>query len=169
RHAPRAGPHPAAYGEPLRFVRDPANKAENIALLVDKLKLAQPTAERTYAQLLDPGFGFTPDAKFDAEGFRNMLALRAEIERKPDATPPAPAKYADLGYYDRQLKALTPTRGQRRAASCPRWRNFSARSWARFRLRAPRFGGLKPVRSSRSERRRVALPTIRRRACPSPR
>src|SRR5215467_6143717 len=34
------------------------------------------------------------------------------------------------------------------------------RRWARFRLRAPRFGGLKPVRSSRSERRRVALPTL---------
>jgi len=107
-HASTVERYLAAYVESLRFVRDPANKAENIALLVDKLKLAQPTAERTYAQLLDPGFGFTPDAKFDAEGFRNMLALRAEIERKPDATPPAPEKYVDLGYYERALKALTP-------------------------------------------------------------
>src|SRR5262249_57779374 len=30
----------AAYVESLRFVRDPANKAENIAILVDKLKLS---------------------------------------------------------------------------------------------------------------------------------
>src|SRR5215467_9566943 len=43
-HAPTVERYLAAYVESLRFVRDPANKAENIALLVDKLKLAQPTA-----------------------------------------------------------------------------------------------------------------------------
>jgi ABC-type nitrate/sulfonate/bicarbonate transport system substrate-binding protein len=96
----------AAYVESLRFVRDPANKAANLALLEQKLKLSPATAEKTYAQLLDPGFGFTPDARFDAQGFRNMLALRAEVERKPDAEPPAPEKYVDLGYYERAMKTL---------------------------------------------------------------
>src|SRR5215467_2266584 len=43
-HAPTVERYLAAYVESLRFVRDPANKAENIALLVDKIKLAQPTA-----------------------------------------------------------------------------------------------------------------------------
>ena len=98
----------AAYVESLRFVRDPANEAECLALLRDKLKLSESAAALTYAQLTDPGFGFTPDAKFSQEGFRNMLALRAEIERKDGGAPPAPEKYVDLGYYERAVKSLAP-------------------------------------------------------------
>jgi ABC-type nitrate/sulfonate/bicarbonate transport system substrate-binding protein len=98
----------AAYVESLRFVREPANKAECLALLRDKLKLSDPAAALTYAQLTDPGFGFTPDARFSQDGFRNMLALRAEIERKDGGAPPAPAKYVDLGYYERAMKTLAP-------------------------------------------------------------
>jgi ABC-type nitrate/sulfonate/bicarbonate transport system substrate-binding protein len=98
----------AAYVESLRFVRAPANKAACLALLRDKLKLSESAAERTYAQLVDPGFGFTPDARFSQEGFRNMLALRAEIERKKDGAPAAPEKYVDLGYYARAIKSLAP-------------------------------------------------------------
>jgi ABC-type nitrate/sulfonate/bicarbonate transport system substrate-binding protein len=94
----------AAYVEALRFVRDPANRAANVAILVDKLKLSGKEAERTYELLLDPGFGFTPDAAFDREGFKNMLALRAEIERKPGTVVPPPERYVDLGYYERAIK-----------------------------------------------------------------
>jgi ABC-type nitrate/sulfonate/bicarbonate transport system substrate-binding protein len=93
----------AAYVEALRWVRDPANRAENIALLTEKLKLSGKEAERTYALLMDPGFGFTPDAKLDLEGFRNVLALRAEIE---GGTPAAPERYIDLGYYERAMKLV---------------------------------------------------------------
>jgi NitT/TauT family transport system substrate-binding protein len=96
----------AAYVEALRFVRDPAHKADCIALMRDKLELTDATAERTYAQLVDPGFGFTPDARFDWQGFRNMLALRAEVERKGGGEPVAPEKYVDLGYYERAIKSL---------------------------------------------------------------
>src|SRR5262249_21612867 len=64
----------AAYIEALRFVRDPANKADNVALLREKLQLSQAAAERTYQLLADPEFGFTPDAKFDLVGFKNNLA-----------------------------------------------------------------------------------------------
>ena len=45
-------------------------------------------------------FGFTPDARFDLEGFNNALALRAEIE---GGKPAAPERYIDLGYYERAL------------------------------------------------------------------
>jgi ABC-type nitrate/sulfonate/bicarbonate transport system substrate-binding protein len=93
----------AAYVEALRFVRDPANKAEAVALLIDKLKLKPATAERTYQLLLEPTFGFTPDAKFDLQGFKNMLALRAEIQRRPDDAPADPARYIDLSYYQRAM------------------------------------------------------------------
>jgi ABC-type nitrate/sulfonate/bicarbonate transport system substrate-binding protein len=107
-HAGTVERYLAAYVESLRFVRDPANQAEALALLRDKLKLSDASAERTYVQLIDPGFGFTPDAKFSHEGFHNMLALRAEIERKDGGAPATPEKYVDLGYYERAMKKLGP-------------------------------------------------------------
>jgi NitT/TauT family transport system substrate-binding protein len=93
----------AAYIEALRWVREPANRAENIALLIEKLKISGKEAERTYELLMDPGFGFAPDAKFDLEGFKNVLALRAEIE---GGTPAAPERYIDLGYYARAMRLV---------------------------------------------------------------
>jgi ABC-type nitrate/sulfonate/bicarbonate transport system substrate-binding protein len=93
----------AAYVEALRWVRDPANRAENIALLTEKLKISGKEAERTYTLLMDPAFGFTPDAKLDLEGFRNVLALRAEIE---GGSPATPERYIDLGYYERAMKLV---------------------------------------------------------------
>jgi ABC-type nitrate/sulfonate/bicarbonate transport system substrate-binding protein len=107
-HGPTLERYIAAYVESLRFVRDPANKVETVALLEDRLKLSPAAAERTYTQLVDPNFGFTPDAKFNAAGFRNMLELRGEIERKAGAEPPAPERYVDLGYYERAMKQLGP-------------------------------------------------------------
>jgi ABC-type nitrate/sulfonate/bicarbonate transport system substrate-binding protein len=96
----------AAYIESLRFVRDPANRAENVALLIEKLKISAKEAERTYELLLDPGFGFTPDAAFDREGFKNALALRAEIERKAEHQVPPPERYVDLSYYEAAMKLV---------------------------------------------------------------
>jgi hypothetical protein len=72
-------------------------------MLVDRLKLPQPVAERTFELLADPSFGFTPDAKLDPEGFRNMLAMRAEVE---GGQPAAPDRYLDLGYYDRAMRRV---------------------------------------------------------------
>ncbi|HKA41925.1 MAG TPA: ABC transporter substrate-binding protein [Burkholderiales bacterium] len=96
----------AAYLEALRWVTDPANRSEGVALLVQRLKLAPEVAGQTYDLLREPGFGLAPDARFDMEGFRNMLALRAEIEGQWGGRPPAPEKYIDLSYYERAMKAL---------------------------------------------------------------
>jgi ABC-type nitrate/sulfonate/bicarbonate transport system substrate-binding protein len=93
----------AAYIEALRWVRDRSNRAESIALLVEKLKISGKEAERTYELLIDPGFGFAPDAAFDREGFNNVLKLRAEIE---GGSPAGPERYVDLGYYERALKLV---------------------------------------------------------------
>ena len=93
----------AAYVESLRFVRDPANRAEAVGLLVSEQKLPKDIAERTYEQLLDPAFGFTPDVKFDMVGFRNMMALRAEVEGK---TTGAPERFLDFSYYDAAMKLV---------------------------------------------------------------
>jgi ABC-type nitrate/sulfonate/bicarbonate transport system substrate-binding protein len=95
----------AAYVESLRWIRDPANRAEAVSLLVSEQKLARDIAERTYDQLVDPAFGFTPDVRFDMQGFRNMMALRAEVEGKTTA---APERYLDFSYYARAMKMVGP-------------------------------------------------------------
>jgi ABC-type nitrate/sulfonate/bicarbonate transport system substrate-binding protein len=96
----------AAYVESLRIAMDPANRAEAAAVLAKRLKLDPKVAEQTIEQLMIPGFGLAPDARFDMEGFRTVLALRAEIEGQWGGKPPAPDKYLDLGYYDRAVKRL---------------------------------------------------------------
>jgi ABC-type nitrate/sulfonate/bicarbonate transport system substrate-binding protein len=96
----------AAYILSLRWIRDTAHRGEAVDLMLDKLKLDRAIAEETYDLLIDPISGFTPDIKFDVEGFRNVLALRAEIERKPGTEAVAPERYVDLHYYDAALKLV---------------------------------------------------------------
>ena len=96
----------AAYVEAVRWIRDRNNRAEAVDLLIEKLKLDRKIAERTYDLLVVPTTGFTPDAKFDVEGFKNVLALRAEIERKPETEAASPERYVDLHYYDRAMKLI---------------------------------------------------------------
>ena len=100
----------AAYVESLRWALLPANQAEATALLAQRLQkvvqLSPEQAAQAYDLMKDPKFGLTPDARFDPEGFRNILALRAEIEGSWGGKPPAPGKYIDLSYYERAMKAL---------------------------------------------------------------
>ena len=93
----------AGYIESLRWVVDKNNRDEAIALLMDKRKLSRSLATRSYDLMIEPGFGFNPDAKLSVEGFNNVLTLRQEIEGGP---PPRPEKYLDLSYYDRALKLV---------------------------------------------------------------
>jgi ABC-type nitrate/sulfonate/bicarbonate transport system substrate-binding protein len=95
-----------AYVEGRRWVLDPANKAEGIQLLVDRLKLSPEVAVQSFAVAVDPNDGLAKDAKFDMEGFKNVLKLRAEIEGQWGGNPPAPDKYLDLSYYDKALAGL---------------------------------------------------------------
>ena len=93
----------AGHLESLRWVRRPENRAACVALLMDRLKIPRDIAERSYAVLVDPVRGFTPDAAFDMEGFRNLLALRAEIEGKGSGNAES---YLDLSYHRRALATL---------------------------------------------------------------
>jgi ABC-type nitrate/sulfonate/bicarbonate transport system substrate-binding protein len=95
----------AAYVEALRWALNPANRTEAVGMLVSNLKLPQDVAERTYQLLSEPNFGFAPDARLNLEGFRNMLALRAEVQQ-PGATLPPPERYLDLSYYERAFQRL---------------------------------------------------------------
>jgi ABC-type nitrate/sulfonate/bicarbonate transport system substrate-binding protein len=101
----------AAYIESLRWVMDQRNRAEAVALLRNKLRITQTDAEQTYDLLVDPAIGFTPDAKLDPEGFKNMLALRSEIQGGRTAEGLAnTARYLDLSYYEAALKRLAAGR-----------------------------------------------------------
>src|SRR4029077_16921241 len=93
----------AAYVESLRWVRRPESRGECGAMLMARLKIPRDVAERSYATLVDPVRGFTPDARFDMEGFRNLLALRAETEGKGIGSAES---YLDLSHYGRALAAL---------------------------------------------------------------
>jgi ABC-type nitrate/sulfonate/bicarbonate transport system substrate-binding protein len=93
----------AAFVEALRWSLDPANRAAAVAVLVDKLKLPQDMAEKSLDLMAEPGFGFARDAAFDLAGFKNVLALRAEVE---GGTPADPQHYIDLSYYDRAVKLV---------------------------------------------------------------
>jgi ABC-type nitrate/sulfonate/bicarbonate transport system substrate-binding protein len=92
-----------AYVEGLRWSLDPRNKDEATKLFADNLKLPGEIAAATYAVAADPADGLAKDAKFDMEGFRNVLALRADWT---GAAPGAPEKYLDLSYYQKALAGL---------------------------------------------------------------
>ena len=93
----------AAFVESLRWSLDKKNRVEAVAILVDKLKLPKDIAERSYDLMSDGAFGFAPDAKFNMDGFKNVLAIRAETE---GGIPAAPDRYVDLSYYERALKLV---------------------------------------------------------------
>jgi ABC-type nitrate/sulfonate/bicarbonate transport system substrate-binding protein len=96
----------AGYIEGVRWAVAPQNRAAGATMLAERLKLKPEVAARTVEIMGDPKFGLAPDARFDLQGFRNVLALRAEIEGDWGGRPPAPERYVDLGYYERALKKL---------------------------------------------------------------
>ena len=91
----------AAVIESTRWAVAPANKEAAAKMLVERFKLQPEVASRTWDMLADPKFGLARDAQFDLAGFRNVLALRAEIEGDWGGKPPAPERFIDLSYYER--------------------------------------------------------------------
>jgi ABC-type nitrate/sulfonate/bicarbonate transport system substrate-binding protein len=91
--------------EGLRWA-NPANKTETIGMIVERLKLPQDVATKSYEMAVDPQKGFAKDAMLDMDGFRNALRLRTEILRTPGTDPAKPEKYLDLSYYQRAIAGL---------------------------------------------------------------
>jgi ABC-type nitrate/sulfonate/bicarbonate transport system substrate-binding protein len=102
-HAQTLEQYLAAYIEALRWSLDPKNRAAAAAILEQNFKLPPDMAEKSLALMAEPGFGFARDAKFDLEGFKNVLALRAEVEGGKAADP---QRYIDLSYYDQAMKLV---------------------------------------------------------------
>ena len=92
-----------AYIEGVRWSLDPANKTAASEILARRLELSPDIAAAVYDVVTDKQEGFARDGRFDLEGFKNVLQLRAEYE----GGAPAPAeKYLDLSYYQRALNGL---------------------------------------------------------------
>jgi ABC-type nitrate/sulfonate/bicarbonate transport system substrate-binding protein len=92
--------------EGTRWATSPSNKQAAVKILAERLKVSSDTAAKTWELMTDPKFGIAKDARFDMDGFRNVLALRAEIEGSWGGKAPAPDKYVDLSYYQNALKRL---------------------------------------------------------------
>lgn len=92
-----------AYIEGMRWALDPAHKDAATKLLADRLDLPADVAAATYAIAADPAEGLAKDAKFDMEGFKNLLKLRTEWTGK---APGPPEKYLDFSYYEKALAGL---------------------------------------------------------------
>jgi ABC-type nitrate/sulfonate/bicarbonate transport system substrate-binding protein len=95
-----------AYIEGLRWVMQPSNKDEAIAMLAGGLKIPPEMAARCYGVAVDPSNGFMADAKIDIPGFNNVLKLRAELHGDWGGTAPSPQPYLDLSYYERAVSGL---------------------------------------------------------------
>ena len=91
--------------EGIRFALNPANKAAITSIVAERLNLPEQIVARTLLSAFDQK-GFPADAKFDKEGFRNVLKLRADILGTWGGVPPAPEKYLDLSYYQRAMAGL---------------------------------------------------------------
>src|SRR5438034_570052 len=96
----------AALIEGYRWAVSPANREAGTKILVERLKVTPEVAARTWELMTDAKFGLARDARFDMQGFRNVLALRAEIEGSWGGKPPAPERYVDLSYYENALKKI---------------------------------------------------------------
>jgi ABC-type nitrate/sulfonate/bicarbonate transport system substrate-binding protein len=87
--------------EGYRYAADPANKMQAVASLSSHLKIDADTAMKSLVYEVGPKGALAKDARFDMEGFRNALNIRAEMEGgNAEATP---AKYFDPSFYERAV------------------------------------------------------------------
>jgi hypothetical protein len=76
-----------------------------IDLLTRRFNLSPAVAEGSYEALTTSGSGLAPDARFNHEGFKTVLAIRAEMEGMWGGKTPAPGKYLDLSYFENAIQA----------------------------------------------------------------
>jgi len=96
----------AGFIEGNRWAVAPENRDAAVKILAERLKVTPDVAAHTWQLLSDPKFGLAKDGQFDLAGFRNVLALRAEIEGSWGGKAPPPNRYIDLSYYENALKRV---------------------------------------------------------------
>lgn len=93
-----------AYIDGCRATLNSANRAQVLEVLQKSFQLDKAKAELTYEALTTPGHGLNKDCAMNMEGFKNVLALRAEMEGQWGGVAPAPDRFMDLSYYQRALQ-----------------------------------------------------------------
>jgi ABC-type nitrate/sulfonate/bicarbonate transport system substrate-binding protein len=96
----------AGFIEGSRWAVAPENRDAAVKILAERLKVSPDVAAHTWQLLSDPKFGLAKDGRLDLAGFRNVLALRAEIEGSWGGKAPPPNRYIDLSYYENALKRV---------------------------------------------------------------
>ncbi|MEA3194383.1 MAG: hypothetical protein QOD26_2716 [Betaproteobacteria bacterium] len=96
----------AAFIEGNRWAVAPENREAAVKILAERLKVSPQVAAQTWELMTDPKFGLARDGRLDLPGFRNVLALRAEIEGSWGGKAPAPDRYLDLSFYENALKRV---------------------------------------------------------------
>lgn len=86
----------AACIEGLRWILDPANKANAISVIAERLSVPADIASEIFAVATNAKNGLAKDAAFDLEGLKTVLRLRASYEGRQ---PPAADRYFDLSYH----------------------------------------------------------------------
>ena len=85
----------------------PANKDAAVKMLVERFKLQPEVAVAHLGPARRPEIRPRRGrAASTSPGFRNVLALRAEIEGDWGGKPPAPERYIDLSYYEKARALL---------------------------------------------------------------
>lgn len=92
----------AAFVEGQRWMMDPAHKSQVIALMSSDSHMTPEVAEQTYEVAIKEGW--SPDARFDEAGFRNVLALDRQSET---AAVLSPDQYYDLSWYRNAIRLLS--------------------------------------------------------------
>jgi ABC-type nitrate/sulfonate/bicarbonate transport system substrate-binding protein len=103
-HREELVPFLAACIEAQRWLMNPANKQQVVEMLAAQSKLAPEVAAATYESLMTRPGGYEKNAELDAEGFTNVLKLRAEVEGQWNGHPPGLDKYYDPTYYKAALQ-----------------------------------------------------------------
>ncbi len=100
----------AANVEAQRWMMSPANQQKVIEMMTQDSRLPADVAAETYKLEINAPGGWAKDARFDVEGFQNVLKLRAEIEGTWGGKPPVPDKYYDPSFYEKALAMLKPAK-----------------------------------------------------------
>src|SRR5918911_4344925 len=83
----------AGLVEGTRWLLAPQNRQAAAKILSERFKVSPQIAAQAMEMMAEPRFGIAPDARFDMAGFRNVLALRAEIEGTWGGSAPPAGRY----------------------------------------------------------------------------
>jgi hypothetical protein len=96
----------SAYVESIRWMLNPANTEARQASSPNACASTPPWHDATSPSSPRLAPAPPPTGRFDLDGFRNVLRIRAEVLGNWGGTPPPPERYLDLSYWERAVAAL---------------------------------------------------------------